>query len=86
MENKEIEKLESIASFASQDGGIQLIEATKVVVMNTLDELSNTYKDKSRDELISLCARLQANLSLFQLLSGIDDQIKAIKEVLEQKE
>lgn len=86
MENKEIVNLQSIASFSKQDGALVLIESAKTVVMSTLDELANTYKDKSRDELISLCARLQANLSLYQLLIGIDDQIEAIKELMKQKE
>ena len=86
MENKEIENLESIASFATQDGAKVLVEASKSVVMGTLEELANSYKEKSRDELVSLCARLQANLSLYQLLTGTDDQIAAIKELMQQKE
>ena len=86
MENKEIENLESIASFSKQDGALVLIEATKSVVIGTLDELANSYKDKSRDDLVSLCARLQANLNLYQLLTGIDDQLEAIKELMKQKE
>ncbi len=86
MENKEIENLESIASFATQDGAKVLVEASKSVVMGTLEELANSYKEKSRDDLVSLCARLQANLSLYQLLIGTDDQIAAIKELMKQKE
>ncbi len=85
MENKEIENLEKVAELASNEGGKYLIEATRSVLIGTIEEIANSYKEKDRDALVSLCARLQANLSLYQLLTGIDTQIDAIKQLMEQK-
>lgn len=86
METKELENLEEIATFAKTKKSKVLVESAKSVVMSSIEELANNYKEKSRDELVSVCAKLQANLSLYQLITGIDTQIVAIKEVLEQKE
>ena len=86
MEQKELDNLQSVASFAKEDGGKYIAETTKSVTVLAIEELVNTYKEKSRDEIVSIIARIQANLSLYQLLSGIDSQIEAIKELLKQKE
>ena len=84
MENKELQNLEDIAQFAKEDGGKHIIESTKSIVVSTVEILANGYQEKSRDELVSLCARLQAHLSLYQLLTGIDDQIEQIKKLFEK--
>lgn len=86
MEQKELDNLQSVASFTKEDGGKYIAETTKSVTVSAIEELVNTYKEKSRDEIVSIIARIQANLSLYQLLSGIDSQIEAIKELLKQKE
>jgi hypothetical protein len=85
MDKNELEKLENIKAFSETDGGIYVRDTAKEVVLNTIQMLSNTYQEKTHTELIALCAKMSANLSLFQLLTGIEDQIEAIKELYEQK-
>jgi hypothetical protein len=83
-EEREISDLRALATTAKDEGGKILINGAKAIIVATVDELANTYKEKTRDDLISLCARLQANLSLYQLLSGVDDQIEAITALYDE--
>lgn len=85
MDKQELEKLENIKAFSETDGGTYVRDTAKEVVLNTVQILSSSYQDKTHTELISLCAKLSANLSLFQLLTGIEDQIEAIKKLYEQE-
>lgn len=79
MDPKELEKLENIKTFSETDGGKYVADTAKEVVLNTVEILANNYQDKSHTELISLCAKLSTNLSMFKLLTNIEDQIEAIK-------
>lgn len=85
MDKQELEKLENIKAFSDTEGGKYVSATAKEVVLNTIQLLSNGYQEKSHIELVALCAKLSANLSLFQLLTGIEDQIEAIKELYGQK-
>lgn len=85
MDKKEKANLEKLLELSKSEGGKYLIENQKKVVMSVVDNLANNYQDRTHSELITLCAKLSANLSLLQLLSGIDKQIKAIEEVLEEE-
>lgn len=85
MDKKEKANLEKLLELSNSEGGKYLIETQKKVVMTVVDNLANNYQDRTHSELITLCAKLSANLSLLQLLSGIDKQIKAIEEVLEEE-
>lgn len=81
MDKKELSKLESIKSFSETDGGKYVSDTAKDVVINTVHLLANGYQDKTHTELISMCAKLSANLSLYQLLTDIPEQIEAIKKL-----
>lgn len=81
MDKKELEKLENIKVFSETDGGKYVANTAKEVVLNTVELLANSYQDKTHTELISLCAKLSTNLSMFKLLTNIEDQIEAIKEL-----
>lgn len=85
MDKKELERMESIKIFSETDGGKYVSDTAKDVVLNTVQLISNSYQEKSHTELIALCAKLSANLSLFQLLTGIEDQIEAIKELFKEQ-
>lgn len=85
MDKKELENLEKIKELSESQGGIYLKDTCKEVILNTVDIISNTYQEKTHIELISLCAKLSANLGLYKLLSNTSDQIEAIKNILEEK-
>lgn len=85
MDKKELENLEKLKELSESQGGLYLKENCKDIVMNTVETLSNAYHEKSHLELISLCAKLSANLAIYKLLSNTEEQIEAIKQVLEQK-
>lgn len=65
-------------------GGIYLIARTKELVINILSDITRNYKTKTHSELITSCADLNANLSLYQLFTNIPDQIEAITKLLEE--
>lgn len=82
METKHLHK---IKDFTNTEGGEYLKDTTKEVVLNTIQQIINSYGEKSHSELIALCAKLSANVGLLQLLTGVDDQIKAIETLYEQE-
>lgn len=81
---KEQAHLEDIAHLVSTAGGKYLIERTKESTTNAVQSLMNNYKDLSHIELVAMCARLKENFDMYLLLTGINKQIEAIKEVIEQ--
>ena len=83
---KEINKLSDIKMLTETTGGKQLIGATKELCVNTLIQITNGYKTLSHPELISLCAKLEANYSMYQLLTGIKKQIKGVEELYKYEE
>lgn len=85
MDKKELENLEKIKELSESQGGLYLKDSCKEVIVNTVDILSNTYHEKTHTEIISLCAKLSANLGLYKLLSNTTEQIEAIKKILEEK-
>lgn len=85
MDKKELEDLEKIKELSESQGGMYLKDTCREVVINTVDILSNTYQEKTHIELLSLCAKLSANLGLYRLLSNTTEQIEAIKKILEEK-
>lgn len=85
MDKKELENLEKLKELSESVGGLYLIEKQREVVIGIVDNLANSYQDKTHTELITLCAKLSTNLSLLQLLSGITEQIQQIKELYKQK-
>jgi len=81
MDKKELENLEKLKELSESVGGMYLVDRQKEIVIGIVDNLVNSYQDKTHTELITLCAKLSANLSLLQLLSGITEQIQQIKEL-----
>lgn len=81
MDKEELNNLEKIRTLSETEGGQYLISVSKDIVVSTVDILSANYKDMNRDELVSLCAKLNESLGTYKLLTGIDDKIEAIKEL-----
>lgn len=79
---KELETLKSLRDIANLPAVKLLILSSKDKVMNTVSLLANTYTDKSEIEVKSLCATLKANLDIYQLMTGVQNQIESIEEVL----
>lgn len=84
MDKKELENLEKLKELSESVGGMYLVDRQKEIVIGIVDNLANSYQDKTHTELITLCAKLSANLSLLQLLSGISQQIQQIKELYKE--
>lgn len=85
MDKKELENLEKLQELSQSVGGEYLRNLSRETVINNIDALVNSYMDKDHKDLIVLCATIKANLSLFQLLSGVTEQIEAIKELYKDK-
>lgn len=85
MDKDELKKFEKIKSLTETEGGKYIQDTAKEVVVNTVHILANSYSEKTHTDLISLCAKLSSNLSMYQLLTGIEDQIEAIKSLYQDK-
>lgn len=83
---KQLQDFSDLTVLAESATGLKLIEDTKTVIKTIVGQLAYSYKDKSHIELVCLCASLQANLSVFELLTGIDEQVKQIEALYEKKE
>lgn len=86
MDKKQIEQLEDLKVYSETAGGEYIKNISKEVVLNTISVLANSYHEKKYEDLVCLCAKLSANLSMFQLLTGISEQIEAIKELYKEEE
>lgn len=83
MDKKELSNLEDLKIYSETAGGLYIKNTTKDVVVNTIANIVNNYKTLPHQELIALCSSLNANLSMYQLLTGVEDQIESIKQVYE---
>lgn len=86
MDKTELGLLADIKKMSLTPGGQGIIAMTKKIVTTKVSILANGYKGKTHEELIELCADLNANLDLYLLLTGADKKIKAIEEILEENE
>ena len=86
MDKKELWLLADIKKMSTTSGGKQIVAITKKVCSNKIVQLANGFRDKSHIELVELCADLNANLDIYLLLTGIDDKIKAVEQILETSE
>jgi gamma-glutamyl phosphate reductase len=84
MDKEELKNLEKIKTLSQTEGGQYLISVSKDIVVSTVDILSANYKDMTRDELVSLCAKLNESLGTYKLLTGINDKIESIKELYKE--
>lgn len=85
MDKKELEKLESIKLFTETSDGKVLRDTAKDALINAVYTIANSYDSKTHIELIQMCAKLSSNLSMYQLLTKIEDQIEAIKSLYEEE-
>ncbi len=79
---EELKQLKALQSVAHLEGVKMLIDSSKNTVMSCIETLSTQYFEKGEQELRALCATLKANLELYQSMTGLDEKIKAIEEVL----
>lgn len=83
---KEIQTLNKLKDLAKSEGGKELIARQKELLVSLTSEIVNSYATKSHAELIAVCAKLSANLGLYQLLTKIDEQIEAIEALYDETE
>jgi hypothetical protein len=81
---EELVNLEKVYQLSSTPGGKYLAEVTKTAVFTTINTLIHNYKDMSRDELVSLCAKLSEQIGILELFTGTEDKIKAIEELYKE--
>lgn len=81
MDKEELKNLEKLKTLSQTEGGQYLISIARENVISTVENLSGNYRTMDRDALITLCAKLNEGLGLYKLLTGIDEQIEAIKEI-----
>lgn len=87
-ENQIKEKLSDfgdIKQMLETPGGKKIVEDLRTIAINITHTLTNSYKQVTHIELIGLCAKLEAHISLLQLLTGIEDQIKEIESLYPKK-
>lgn len=84
MDNEELKNLEKIQTLAQTEGGQYLISISRDIVIYTVSNLAASYSTLDRDGFVSLCAKLNESLGTYQLLTGIDDKIEAIKELYKE--
>lgn len=52
--------------------------------MSFVERISREYQTLDHVSLIKLCSDLKANLTMFQMLSRIDSDIEAIRELFKE--
>lgn len=85
MDKEELKKLESLKTLSETPGGEYLINNCRDLTISNIEELVNSYQSKTLVEIQALCAKIQANLSMYKLLTGIGEQVEAIKKLYEDK-
>ena len=80
---KDVDDFAALAAVAKTDGGKILVQTLMADVVGAVERLTN-YKGKTLDELISICADLNANLSLVRTLTRAEKNKKLAQEALEE--
>lgn len=76
--------VKEVAIFSKTEGGKILIERSLKDVVSTIFQVTNSYKTATHAELQGLCASLEANLNLYQVLSQSEKNADAFKRDLEE--
>lgn len=82
MMDGELKSLKSIQDIKDLEGVQALTKDLKGIVVTTVGTLASGYFDKTEVELRALCATLLANLTLYQRITGVDEQIHAIEKAM----
>jgi hypothetical protein len=80
---KDVDDFSALAAVAKSDGGKILVQTLMTDVVGAVERLTN-YKGKTLDELISICADLNANLSLVRTLTRAEKNKKLAQEALQE--
>lgn len=80
---KDVDDFAALAAVAKSDGGKILVQTLMTDVVGAVERLTN-YKGKTLDELISICADLNANLSLVRTLTRAEKNKKLAQEALQE--
>lgn len=86
MDKEELGKLEDLKTYSESTGGKYLIDSSKQTCMNLITNISNSYLTLDEIALKGLCAKLAVNLDMYQLLTGLPNQIESIKKLFESTE
>lgn len=76
------ERLHDLKVVLDMPGGKMLVEALLEKVIHSVNSLSSKYSELSHTELISLCATLESNLSLVNILYGAKESEKIVDEMI----
>ena len=78
----ELKSLKTIEDIAHLEGVQTLTNDLKAIIVTTVGSLASGYFDKTEVELRALCATLLANLTLYQKITGVSEQIHAIEKAM----
>lgn len=82
---EEILNLEKLKTLSETEGGQYLIEMAQKTAINTIHNLASNYQTLDRDSMVSLCAKINENLGIIELLTGVNDKIENIRELFKEK-
>ena len=80
--DSELKKLASLRDVAHLPGIKFLLGHTKDAAISCVEQLMTGHVDKPEHELRTLCATLRANYELYRLMTGNEEKIKVIEEIL----
>lgn len=79
---EELDEKHALSALADTEGGKLLLDSLLVDVSSIIGSLRSTYKDGSHVDLITLCARLDSKLSMYQALKRARTNTDQLKEIL----
>lgn len=80
---EDVDKYQALKAVFDQEGGKILVDALIADAVLSINRLDN-YADMTRDELVSLIARLSTSLDLARTLTRADKNFSLADEALEE--
>lgn len=82
---RDLDAAAALYAVSTSQGGKALINALISDTVGVVDSLSNTYKEATHMELLSLCAELKTKLDLLRSLSRSKINKDFLEEILAEK-
>lgn len=79
---EELDEKHALSALADTEGGKLLLNSLLVDIASIVGMLRTTYKDGSHIDVITLCARLDSTLSMYQALKRARANTEQLKEIL----
>lgn len=81
----DLEKAEDYKRVIKSDGGKRLVKAVHQNIARVLVSLLGVYHTASRDEIVALLAKIEANAGLIDELVGGAEQIQILEQSIENE-